>query len=202
MTDGSRVVRASGNISNRFLPRTVSRGCRETRAIHSFQPTMRCCWSRTMIPMSTASKAGPYSKSDTSSSIAGGFLSRSLSFDCIDEFAHDLLQRHNRRQVHEQGDEALDVTLPDREIDVEEQNQAVVQPFRPTVEQRRAVSAHNGGKRHPHGATQGVGNRGQASVQNDIPGLRQGFLLEVDDVLERVLAPDDRPDEFEAVRLR
>ncbi len=41
-----------------------------------------------------------------------------------------------------------------------------------------------------------------SAVQDDIAGFRQGFVFEVDDVLQWQFAADDRPDQFEAVTFR
>ena len=70
------------------------------------------------MPTSSASKTDPNSNSDTSSNMASG-----LPSDAIDKVAHDLFQRGDRGQVHEQGDEAANVPVLDREVDVEEQDQ-------------------------------------------------------------------------------
>jgi hypothetical protein len=45
-----------------------------------------------------------------------------LSSDLVDKVAHNLLQSRDRRQVHEQGDEAVNVAILDGEVDVEEQD--------------------------------------------------------------------------------
>ena len=98
--------------------------------------------------------------------------------------ADDVLQRGDRGQVHEQGDEAANVAIFDHEVDVKEQDQVVgLRAAGLNIKQRRAIAANNGGQRHPHRATQDIRDRGQACVQDDISGLRESLLLQIDYIL-------------------
>src|SRR5215468_11903505 len=101
MTIGSRVSRKSGNTSYKFLPSTEVSECRLTRAIQSFQATMRLCASSTTIPTSNASKACLIASFDTSPNIASGPPSKAL-----EGVANDFLKCGNRQQVPRQGNEA------------------------------------------------------------------------------------------------
>src|SRR4029079_6721398 len=122
-TPGSRVSRKFGQISKRFFPSTDCRDRGLAGVIQSFQPTMQPCPSSTTMPTSSASKTDPNSNSDTSSNMASG-----LPSDAIDKVAYDLFQRGDRGQAHEQGDEAANVPILDREVDVEEQDQTAAAP--------------------------------------------------------------------------
>src|SRR6478609_2037911 len=117
MTSGKRVWRTSGNTSRKALPSTSRAGRRETRAIHSFQPTMQPWLSSTTRPMSTVSNTGPNRRWDALSNMTGGLL-----FDTTDEIVHNAFQSGDRWQVHEQRNETLNVAFLDIEIDIQKQD--------------------------------------------------------------------------------
>jgi hypothetical protein len=107
MTVGSRVSRKFGNTSYKFLPSTELSECRLTRAIQSFQATMRLCASRTTIPTSNASKACLVASFDTSPNIASGPPSSAL-----EGVANDFLKHGDRRQMPGQRNQAADIARP------------------------------------------------------------------------------------------
>src|SRR5262249_38307586 len=120
MTEAKRVPRAVGNTSQKLLPTTSRALLPETRAIQSFQEAIERFSSRTMMPMSTASKAGPYSKLLTLSGI------RLLLAQVGNIVPHDVFQNVDGRQVHQERDEAADVAVFDCEVDIEKQHQIFV----------------------------------------------------------------------------
>ena len=86
MIPGKRVLRTSGKISYKDLPITCCAGRLVTRAIQSFQPNTHPSTSTTTRPMSTVSKTGLNTGSDTLSNMTGWLL-----FDGVDKVVHDRL---------------------------------------------------------------------------------------------------------------
>ena len=70
------------------------------------------------------------------------------------------------------------------------------------LEHVAAVATDDNRQRHFERALQQIGEGRDPAVQDDIAGLRQGFVFQVDDVLQWKFVADDRPDQFEAVTLR
>src|ERR1700746_2669698 len=107
MTVGNRVSRKFGNTSYKFLPSTEVSECWLTRAIQSFQATMRLCASSTTIPTSNASKTCLIASFDTSPNIASGSPS-----DALKRVANDFLKCGDRQQAYRQGNETASFARP------------------------------------------------------------------------------------------
>src|SRR5580698_4948772 len=197
MTSGRRVWRTSGNTSRKTLPSTSRAGRRETRAIHSFQPTIQPWLSSTTRPMSTVSNTGPNTTSDALSNMAGGLL-----FDTTDEIVHDALEGGDRRQIHEERNETMNVAFLDIEIDIQEQDKLPSRTRLIDLKQPGSIAPNDGRQRHSHGPVQNIRYRCQAAIQNDVAGLGQRFLLQIDDILQGMFVADNRADQFQALGLR
>ena len=68
------------------------------------------------------------------------------------------------------------------------------------VEELGSVAVHDFGQRDPQTALQVVGDRAQATVENDVAGFRQRFLLELHQFFEWQFATDDRAHQLHALR--
>src|SRR5580698_6094118 len=197
MTSGRRVWRTSGNTSRKALPSTSLAGRRETRAIHSFQPTIQPWLSSTTRPMSTVSNTGPNRRSDALSNMAGGLL-----FDTTDEIVHNFLEGSDRWQIHEQRNETMNVAFLDIEIDVQEQDKLCSRTRLIDIKQLGSIASNDRRQRHSHGPVQDIRDRCQAAVQDDVAGFRQRFLLQVDDIFQGMFVADNRADQFQALGFR
>ena len=109
-----------------------------------------------------------------------------LLVDTTDKVAHNLLQSGDRWEVHEQCDETANVTFLDGEVDIQKQHQIGFGVGRAYVKKRSTVAPYNRGKRHSHGAAQNVSDRGQTRVQDNVAGLRESLLFQIDDIFKRM----------------
>src|ERR1700733_1400955 len=147
--------------------------------------------------MSTVSNTGPNTRSDALSNMAGGLL-----FDTTDEIVHDVLERGDRRQIHQKRNETMNVAFLDIEIDIQEQDKLPSRTRLIDLKQLGSVASNDGRQRHSHGPVQNIRDRCQTAVQDDVAGLSQRFLLQIDDVFQGMLVADNRADQFQALGLR
>jgi hypothetical protein len=122
-----------------------------------------------------------------------------LSFD---ELVQQTRQGVEGRKIHDHCDVAADVALANLEVDVEKHHDIAGLGWGRKAEEGRCVAAQHFRQRHLQAALKHVGDGSQTTVQKNIARLGQRLLFQFDDVFERKIAPGDRADKFETLRLR
>src|SRR6516162_3008350 len=182
MTVGSRVSRKFGNTSYKFLPSTDLSECRLTRAIQSFQATMRLCASRTRIPTSNASKACLIASFDTSPNIASGPPSSAL-----EGVANDFLKHGDRQQVPGQRSQAAGIARPVH-TDGKNGDQASLRKLRPRRQPPTTVLSTDRGGCHRRRYKSRVRRRNRGQVLRiKSSGFRCSFPSQTADISQRAL---------------